>query len=53
MDDPQIQVTTADLQLLLAEADREDRLLAGRVKDQPAEPREALDSQILAGLVSP
>jgi hypothetical protein len=52
MDDPQIQITATDLERLLAEAEREDRLLAGPY-DEPEAPREALDSQILAGLVSP
>ena len=52
MDDPQIQITATDLERLLAEAEREDRLLAGPYEESEA-PREALDSQILAGLVSP
>ena len=52
MDDPQIQITATDLERLLAEAEREDRLLAGPY-DEPEAPRDALDSQILAGLVSP
>ena len=52
MDDPQIQITATDLERLLAEAEREDRLLAGPY-EAPRAPREALDSQILAGLVSP
>ncbi|HEY7075968.1 MAG TPA: hypothetical protein VH418_11380 [Solirubrobacteraceae bacterium] len=52
MDDPQIQITATDLEWLLAEADREDRLLTGPYQE-PEAPREALDSQILAGLVSP
>jgi hypothetical protein len=54
VDDPKIQITDADLELLLAQADREDRLLtATPVETPPREPREALDSQILGGLVSP
>ena len=67
MDDPKIQAragtgavrewqsspTDADLELLLAEADREDRLLFAPRGGAPAEPREALDEQILGGLVSP
>jgi hypothetical protein len=53
MDDPKIQITDADLARLLAEADEEDRLLVAAPAERPAEPREALDSQILGGLVSP
>ena len=52
MDQTRIEITDSDLQRLLAEAEREDRLLAGPY-DEPEAPREALDSQILAGLVSP
>jgi hypothetical protein len=65
-DDPKIQATAetdaarerqwspisdADLELLLAEADREDQLLT--TPRSASEPREALDAQILGGLVSP
>jgi hypothetical protein len=50
MDEPKIEITDADLELLLAEADGEDRLLRAPAAE---EPREALDSQILAGLISP
>jgi hypothetical protein len=46
------KMTDADLELLLAEADREDPFLR-EVRDDAEEPRESLDSQILAGLVSP
>jgi hypothetical protein len=53
MDDPKIQISDADLELLLIEADREDRLLLATRDAVPAEPREALDEQILGGLVSP
>jgi hypothetical protein len=53
MDDPKIRITDADLELLLAEADREDRLLFAPRDAAPSEPREALDAQILGGLVSP
>jgi len=53
VDDPKIQITDADLELLLAEADREDRLLIAAPAGAPREAREALDSQILGGLVSP
>ena len=45
-------VTDADLELLLKEADRDDPIL--RIpREETEEPRESLDSQILAGLVSP
>jgi len=53
MDDPKIQITDADLARLLVEADEEDRLLITAPADTRSEPREALDSQILGGLVSP
>jgi hypothetical protein len=46
-------IADADLDLLLAEADRDDPILSARRDESPAEPRESLDSQILAGLVSP
>ena len=52
---PEPKTTTiadADLDLLLAEADRDDPILSPP-RDDSGEPREALDSQILAGLVSP
>jgi hypothetical protein len=49
---PDVRVTDADLGLLLAERDREDPLLAAPAPLDP-EPAEALDSQILAGLISP
>jgi hypothetical protein len=52
-DDPRIRITDADLELLLVEADREDRLLTAPRTGAPVEPREALDAQILGGLVSP
>jgi hypothetical protein len=45
-------IADADLDLLLAEADRDDPILS-RPRDEAGEPRESLDSQILAGLVSP
>ncbi len=45
-------ITDSDLDLLLAESDRDDPILSlPRTADR--EPRESLDSQILAGLVSP
>jgi hypothetical protein len=46
-------IADADLDLLLAEADRDDPILTPPRAERSAEPREALDSQILAGLVSP
>lgn len=44
--------TDADLELLLREADRDDPILTAP-RGEGGEPRESLDSQILAGLVSP
>ncbi len=52
MSEPKVNITDADLELLLVEGDREDPFLA--VPREPeGEPRESFDSQILAGLVSP
>jgi hypothetical protein len=48
---PEPKITDADLELLLVEADREDPFLS--VPRSEDEPRESIDSQILAGLVSP
>jgi hypothetical protein len=45
-------LSDSDLDLLLAEADRDDPILSAP-REEPEEPRESLDSQILAGLVSP
>ena len=45
-------LSDADLDLLLAEADRDDPFLKP-VREETDEPRESIDSQILAGLVSP
>lgn len=42
----------AGLDLFLREPDREDEVLPDVLRDAP-EPEEALNSQILAGLVSP
>ena len=50
---PEPKITDADLELLLAEADREDPFLSTPRIEASDEPRESLDSQILAGLVSP
>jgi hypothetical protein len=51
--EPKTTIADADLELLLAEADRDDPILSAPRDVRDAEPREALDSQILAGLVSP
>jgi hypothetical protein len=53
MPDPKPQFTDADLELLLREADRDDPILSAPRTGDEGEPRESLDSQILAGLVSP
>jgi hypothetical protein len=47
-----ISITDADLELLLVERDRDDPFLAAPPEPDD-EPRESIDSQILAGLVSP
>jgi hypothetical protein len=51
MPEPKPQITDADLELLLVEADRDDPILSLR-RELRAD-RETLDEQILAGLVSP
>jgi hypothetical protein len=56
--DPRIQPVTpddryADLDLLLAERDREDRFLAPAPREGAPNGEAAFDEQILAGLVSP
>jgi hypothetical protein len=43
----------ADLDLLLVESDREDRFLSPAPRPDAPEGQEAIDEQILAGLVSP
>jgi hypothetical protein len=49
-----IRIDDADLELLLAEADREEPFLVARRPPEAAQaPREELDEQILAGLVTP
>ena len=54
MAEPKSKITDADLELLLAEADRDDPILSvPRTDSDTDEPRESLNSQILAGLVSP
>jgi hypothetical protein len=47
------KVTDADLELLLAESDREEPFLVTPRRPAPTEPREEIDEQILAGLVTP
>jgi hypothetical protein len=53
MNEPTVKtITDADLELLLVERDRDDPILASP-REPEGEPRDSLDSQILAGLVSP
>jgi hypothetical protein len=53
-DDPRITTgAEPDLRLLLAEADREDPILSSAPRDDAPEGQDALDEQILAGLVTP
>jgi hypothetical protein len=52
MSEPKVNFSDADLELLLAEADRDDPFLVVPAEPE-GEPRESIDSQILAGLVSP
>jgi hypothetical protein len=47
------KIRDADLELLLAESDRDEPFLVTPRRPEPAEPREELDEQILAGLVKP
>jgi hypothetical protein len=47
------EIRDADLELLLAEPDREEPFLVARRPPEPRQPREELDEQILAGLVTP
>jgi hypothetical protein len=47
-------IRDADLELLLAESDREEPFLVyPRSPEATQEPREEIDEQILAGLVTP
>jgi hypothetical protein len=46
------KIRDADLELLLAESDREEPFLVAP-RPQGQEPREEIDEQILAGLVTP
>jgi hypothetical protein len=49
-----IRIFDADLELLLSETDREEPFLVARRPPEAVEhPREELDEQILAGLVTP
>jgi hypothetical protein len=51
--DNDTQIRDSDLELLLAESDREEPFLVARRRPEAVqEPREELDEQILAGLVS-
>jgi hypothetical protein len=52
MSEPKVNFSDADLELLLVETDRDDPILAAP-PEPTGEPRESIDSQILAGLVSP
>jgi len=52
-DEPTPSFSDADLELLLAEADREDPILRDGRPGNLERPRESFDSLILAGLVSP
>ena len=47
------QIRDADLELLLAESDREEPFLVSPRRPEPEEPREEIDARILAGLVTP
>jgi hypothetical protein len=51
--DPRTTTAEPDLRLLLAEADREDPILTTPPREDAFEGEEALDDQILAGLVTP
>jgi len=52
MSEPKVNFSDADLELLLVERDRDDPFLVAQPEPE-GEPRESIDSQILAGLVSP
>ena len=52
--DNETLIRQADLQLLLAESDRDEPfLVVPRRPEATQEPREEIDEQILAGLVTP
>jgi hypothetical protein len=46
------KIRDADLELLLAESDREEPFLVA-TRTEKLQPREEIDEQILAGLVTP
>jgi hypothetical protein len=46
------KIRDADLELLLAESDREEPFLVAQ-RPEKLQPREEIDEQILAGLVTP
>ena len=46
-------IRDADLELLLAESDRDEPFLVAPRRADEREPREEIDEQILAGLVKP
>jgi hypothetical protein len=50
--EPNPKIRDADLELLLAESDREEPFLVAP-RSEKQEPREEIDEQILAGLVTP
>jgi hypothetical protein len=52
MSESKTSITDADLELLLVERDRDDPILPSP-RGPEEEPRESIDLQILAGLVSP
>ena len=52
-DEPTLSFSDADLELLLAEADREDPILRDGRPANTERPRESFVTQILARLVSP
>ena len=47
------KIRAGDLELLLAETDRDEPFLVPARPPAPREPKEQLDEQILAGLVNP
>ena len=51
--DHDAKIRDGDLELLLAESDREEPFLVAPRPPDRQEPREELDEQILAGLVTP
>jgi hypothetical protein len=53
VDDPRTTVPSEPDRRLLAEADRDEPILASAPVEDAAEREDALDEQILAGLVTP